>query len=71
MMTSLDIGRQLLHNQYILGTPFERPEDVVQWLGAVQAQDYAGAKWAVDQRTHGITDADVDQALAEGTILNE
>jgi len=30
---------------------------VVGWLGAVQAQDYAAAKWAVAQRTQGITDA--------------
>lgn len=69
MMTSLDIAHQRLHNQHISGTPFERPEDVVQWLGAVQAQDYAGVKWAVAQRAHGITDADMDQALADGTIL--
>ncbi len=69
MMTTLDIAHQRLHNQHIAGTPFEKPSDVVQWLGAVQAQDYAGAKWAVAQRTHGITDADMDQALADGTIL--
>ena len=69
MMTTLDIAHQRLYNQHISGAPFERPEDVVQWLGAVQAQDYAGAKWAVAQRMHGITDADMDQALAEGTIL--
>jgi len=68
-MTSLDIAHQRLHNQHISGTPFERPEDVVGWLGAVQAQDYAGAKWAVAQRAHGITDTDMDQALADGTIL--
>ena len=39
------------------------------WLGVVQAQDYAGAKWAVAQRTKGISDAAMDQALADGTIL--
>ncbi len=35
----------------------------------MQAQDYAGAKWAVAQRTIGLTDADLDRALADGSIL--
>jgi hypothetical protein len=45
-MINLDIARQRLHNQLITHTTFEKPEDVVQWLGAVQTQDYAAAKWA-------------------------
>ena len=69
MMTSLDIARQRLRNQHITEATFKKPRDVVQWLGAVQAQDYAGAKWAVAQRAQGITDAAMDQAFAEGTIL--
>lgn len=69
MMTNFDIAHQRLHNQRLLGNPFEQPADVVGWLGAVQAQDYAGAKWAVGQRTHGMTDATLDQAFAAGTIL--
>jgi len=35
----------------------------------VQAQDYAGAKWAVAQRTKAAVDSTVEQALTEGTIL--
>ncbi len=68
-LTHLDIPHWRLHNQHIAGLPFEKPEDVVAWLGAVQAQDYAGAKWAVGQRTSGCTDADLDRLLADGTIL--
>jgi len=41
----------------------------VQWLAAVQAQDYAGAKWAVGMRLPGSTDADVEAAFNRGTIL--
>lgn len=69
MMTNFDIAHQRLQNQHLLGNPFEQPADVVGWLGAVQAQDYAGAKWAVGQRAQGTTDAVLDQALADGTIL--
>lgn len=46
-MTSLDIANQRLHNQRLVGAPFKKPEDVVQWLGAVQSQEFASAKWAI------------------------
>lgn len=68
-MTSLDIAHRRLHNQRIAGAPLAKPEDVVQWLGAVQAQDYAGAKWAVGQRAGNGTDAAIDRAFADGAIL--
>src|SRR5712692_5990049 len=68
-MNILDIAHQRLHNQHIAGTLFEKPADAVAWLGAVQAQDYAGAKWAVGQRVQDATDAAIDQAFAEGKIL--
>lgn len=64
-----DIIRQRLHHQKLSSTTFKKPEQVVKWLGVVQSQDYAGAKWAVSQRTTGLTDAAMDQALASGTIL--
>ena len=45
------------------------PAAVVGWFGAVQAQDYAGAKWALALRAPALTDAALDRALADGTIL--
>ena len=42
---------------------------MVHWLGAVQSQDYAGAKWALAQRAAGLIDADLDRAFDEGQIL--
>ena len=33
------------------------------------AQDYAGAKWAIGQRSRAGTDADVERACADGRIL--
>ena len=68
-MTNLDIAHQRLHNQLIARRTFEKPGDVVQWLGAVQAQDYAAAKWAVGLRSQGATDDDIEQAFAGGAIL--
>jgi hypothetical protein len=68
-MTNLDIAYQRLHNQLITQRTFEKPGDVVQWLGAVQAQDYAAAKWALGLRMQGITDESIEQAFFDGTIL--
>src|SRR5205085_10298801 len=68
-MTNLDIAHQRLHNQLIARHTFENPSDVVQWLGAVQAQDFAGAKWALGLRIEGATDESIERAFADGTIL--
>jgi hypothetical protein len=64
-----DLVRRRLRNQRLDRSEFRKPADVVRWLGAVQAQDYAGAKWALGLRAKGLTDADADRALDEGTIL--
>ena len=69
MMTHFEIAKQRLHNQRLAGAPFERTEEVVRWLGAVQSQDYAGAKWGLSQRTTGAADAEIDRAFNTGTIL--
>jgi hypothetical protein len=66
---TLDIIQQRLHNQLLSQTKFTQPGQVVAWLGAVQSQDYAGAKWALAQRTKGLTDAAIEQAFASGEIL--
>src|SRR3712207_4685634 len=68
-MASFDIVQQRLHNQHLLGAPFTRPEEVVPWFGAVQAQEYPGAAWGIAQRSSDLTQAAIDQAFAAGAIL--
>jgi Winged helix DNA-binding domain len=48
---------------------FSAPRDVVGWLGAVQAQDFSGAKWALGLRLQGSTEDEVEQAFTHGAIL--
>ena len=43
-------ARRLLSQQLIC-PQFTTPRDVVDWMGAVQAQDYKGMRWAVSMRT--------------------
>jgi len=41
----------------------------VSWLGAVQAQEYGDAKWALALRTRRTTNDDIERAFTAGTIL--
>lgn len=63
------IARTRLANQRLAGKPFRNPVEVVRWFGAVQSQDYPGAKWAVAARMLGLTSAGFDPLLADGTII--
>jgi hypothetical protein len=65
----LDIPAYRLLNQRLSQDKFNTVVEVVRHLGAVQAQDYAGAKWAIGLRTDGVTDADVERAFSEGAFL--
>jgi hypothetical protein len=68
-MTPLDICSQRLVNQHLTRQSLEKASDIVGLLGAVQAQDYSGAKWALAQRTRGATDSVVEKEINEGAIL--
>lgn len=68
-MTTADIIHQRLINQQIARTSFQKPHEIVGWLGAMQAQEYAMAKWAVGLRLPNLTDADVETAFNDGAIL--
>lgn len=68
-MTNSDIARLRLFNQRIAAATFKKPSDVVEWFGAVQAQDYLGALWAVGLRMRKAVEADIEGALAEKTIV--
>ncbi len=47
----------------------ENPTQVVGWLGAVQAQDYLGALWAVGLRTRNANEENVKRAIVDKTIV--
>ena len=58
-----------LHNQKLSATGFKRAADVVRWFGAVQAQDYRAAKWALALRMQKATNAAVEDAFNRGEIV--
>jgi hypothetical protein len=65
----MDIARQRLLNQRIEGEKLKTPEEVVRWMGALQAQEYLEGLWAIGLRMQSATVADVEQAIADRKIL--
>jgi Winged helix DNA-binding domain len=58
-----------LQQQQITSHFSRTPVEVVAALGAMQAQDYVGALWSVGLRLPGATEAMVEQAFAERSIV--
>lgn len=69
MAAHRDLGTLRLASQCIAVDNHATPEDVVRWMGALQAQDYMQAVWAVGLRTRSATLADVEQALEDARIV--
>src|SRR4029434_961089 len=68
-LTQMDIARQRLHRTFLAGSSHATARDVVRARGAVQAQDYEGAKWAVSKRAGALTDEAIESEFAAGAIL--
>lgn len=68
-MTVADILALRIHNQQISETDFTNVSAITKWLGAVQAQDYAAAKWALGLRVRVSLDGDIEKAFNDGKIL--
>jgi hypothetical protein len=65
----VDVVRERLANQHLTTPGLDTAADVVRALGAVQAQEYLGAKWALSLRSRDTPDAEIERALSAGEIL--
>jgi len=68
-MNLKDISAIRLYNQQISMARHKSLPAVAGFMGAMQAQDYTMAKWALGIRLPGCTDADVVQAVDKGQII--
>jgi hypothetical protein len=68
-MNTADLLRMRLRAQLIEGGSASTPHDVVSQLLAMQAQDYGGAVWALGLRLPGSTLADIEKAIADGSVV--
>jgi Winged helix DNA-binding domain len=75
-MTAPELIHHRLLNQRIAETKFSNPQEVVSWMAAIQAQEFAMAKWSIGLRMasdkSGIAvskEEDVEKAFNKGAIL--
>lgn len=66
-LSSIAQGR--LKNQQISKQDVTSAVELVRWMGAVQAQDYAMAKWAIGVRIPDSTDATIEDSIDRGEIV--
>jgi hypothetical protein len=58
-----------LRNQKLTADWRDSAAALVGWLGAVQSQDFVGAKWALGLRASGLDDGAIERAFNAGHIL--
>ena len=58
-----------MHGVRLWGPPCATPAAVLRTLGAMQAQEFAVAKWSIAQRTKGATDASLAKMFDRGAFL--
>jgi hypothetical protein len=64
-----ELVQQRLRNQRLAYSDFKEPVEVLRWLGAVQAQDFNGAKWALALRMVNATNETIEAAFNRGEIV--
>ena len=67
--TSIQLISDRLHHQQLIPSSKKDPAAVVGCLGAMQAQDFSGAKWAIGLRAPACHESNVEDAFNDGLIL--
>ena len=68
-MNQSEISNIRLHNQQIAATNLRTPKELAGWMGAMQAQDFNQAKWAIGVRLPHLTEAQIESAFNNGEII--
>ena len=61
--------RRRLASQHLATPHLGSPVDLVRAMGAVQAQDYPGGLWGIGLRLDGATEAAVERAMGDATLV--
>lgn len=68
-MNLTDISHLRLINQQIIASKFKTAKEIVGCMGAMQAQDFSMAKWAIGVRLLKSTDKLIESAIDKGEII--
>jgi hypothetical protein len=64
-----EISSIRLYNQKLAGTEYKTAKEIVSWMGAMQAQDFSMAEWAVGIRILDPTLEKIEAAFNSGEII--
>jgi hypothetical protein len=68
-MNSDKLVQLRLSNHHVSDEKFKTAKEIVTWMGAIQAQDYNMAKWAVGIRLSGSTGRIVEESIDKGDVI--
>ena len=68
-MTLKDVPNLRLVSQQMINPALKSPKEIVNHMGAMQAQDFNMAKWAIGLRLKKVMEKDIDAAIDSGSIL--
>ncbi len=68
-MNLADIASIRLISQQIATTKSKTVKETIEWLGAMQAQDYEMAKWGIGVRIANSTDQLIESSIDKGEII--
>jgi hypothetical protein len=68
-MNPTEIAYRRLSSQQLEKSILTTPKEIVHWMGAMQAQDFPMAEWAVGVRLPGSSEAIIETAINQGEIL--
>lgn len=68
-MTLREISNLRLASQQITGGRFKTAKEIVNWMGAIQAQDFAMSKWAIGLRVNDFTEKSITAIIDSGEII--
>ena len=69
VMTLPEISNIRMFNQQISSTKINGVKEIAGWMGAMQAQDYSMAKWAIGTRLPESSEKDIENAINKGDII--
>lgn len=68
-MNPIEVAKRRLINQRLICNFASTPQEVVEWMGEMQGQDYEMVKWAIASRMERPSLKAVEEAFAKGEIL--
>jgi hypothetical protein len=68
-MTDQYIVNTRLKSQQIADKKFDKPSEIVNWMGAMQAQDFEMAQWAIGLRVQNGNEKEIHEAIDAAKII--